>query len=231
LLAARLHLHAFAFFISPLLPTFFTALSSLYKSATSFIQATLDHDLHSEAILPYCSNYILKNLVSASCALLKILNSTYAIQFDGTQGRSLFNAAVLALRSTSLSTNDFGDRIAEALTRMWRAAGSGEPNRPNSSDYGPLELRIQSRMNISHVHDCFMRWRSTINPPPAPKAQPPSFPTNTSDVPFGVQEQQAPYLQPGSMDDPLNFPPILADFDLFNSLDWNFDDNMLMNWS
>ncbi|KAM3073360.1 hypothetical protein ACMFMG_004742 [Clarireedia jacksonii] len=231
LLAARLHLHAFAFFISPLLPTYFTALSSLYKSATSFIQATLDHDLHSEAILPYCSNYILKNLVSASCALLKILNSTYAIQFDGTQGRSLFNAAVLALRSTSLATNDFGDRIAEALTRMWRAAGSGELNRPNSSDYGPLELRIQSRMNISHVHDCFLRWRSTINPPPAPKAQAPSFPTNTSDMPFGVQEQQTPYLQPNSMYDPLNFPPILADFDLFNSLDWNFDDNMLMNWS
>lgn len=114
---------------------------------------------------------------------------------------------------------------------MWRAAGSGELNRPNSSDYGPLELRIQSRMNISHVHDCFMRWRSTIYPPPAPKVQDASFPTNTTDIPLGVQEQQTPYLQPGSMDDPLNFPPILADFDLFNSLDWNFDDNMLMNWS
>ncbi|KAB8287274.1 hypothetical protein EYC80_010111 [Monilinia laxa] len=129
LLAARLHLHTFAFYVPEFSRNHFSALSSAYSSATRFIQALLDYDLHSEAILPYCSYYILKNLICASCVLLKILNSTYAMQFDSTQGRSLFNAAILALRSTSLATNDFSDRIAEALARMWRSAGSGDLNR------------------------------------------------------------------------------------------------------
>lgn len=162
LYAARLHFHTFAFYIPEFSRHHLSALSSAYSSATRFIQALLDYDLHSEAILPYCSNYILKNLICASCVLLKILNSTYAMQFDSTQGRSLFNAAILAIRSTSLATNDFSDRIAEALARMWRSAGSGDLSR-RREDFGPIDIKIQSRMAISHVHDCFLRWRKTIN--------------------------------------------------------------------
>ncbi|TGO83865.1 hypothetical protein BPOR_0581g00030 [Botrytis porri] len=245
LLAARLHLHTFAFYVPEFSPNHLTALSSAYNSATRFIQALLDYDLHSEAILPYCS--------------------TYAMQFDSTQGRSLFNAAILALRSTSLATNDFSDRIAEALARMWRSAGSGDLNR-RREDFSPIDIKIQSRMSISHVHDCFLRWRKTINPPATGKTSksspnPPLYyprsdfftsnsqivsdtncngPMNNSDTSYNnmtgdVMHQDqgatATYFQPGSLEVAMNFPPMIADFDLLNSLDWNFDENLLATWT
>ncbi|TGO34308.1 hypothetical protein BHYA_0203g00130 [Botrytis hyacinthi] len=227
LLAARLHLHTFAFYVPEFSPNHLAALSSAYNSATRFIQALLDYDLHSEAILPYCSYYILKNLICASCVLLKILNSTYAMQFDSTQGRSLFNAAILALRSTSLATNDFSDRIAEALARMWRSAGSGDLNR-RREDFSPIDIKIQSRMSISHVHDCFLLSDTNCNGP-----------INDSDTPYNningdvMQDQgaTATYFQPGSLEEAMNFPPMIADFDLLNSLDWNFDENLLATWT
>ncbi|KAF7897918.1 uncharacterized protein EAF01_008884 [Botrytis porri] len=242
LLAARLHLHTFAFYVPEFSPNHLTALSSAYNSATRFIQALLDYDLHSEAILPYCSYYILKNLICASCVLLKILNSTYAMQFDSTQGRSLFNAAILALRSTSLATNDFSDRIAEALARMWRSAGSGDLNR-RREDFSPIDIKIQSRMSISHVHDCFLRWRKTINPPATGKTisdtncngpmnnSDTSYNNMTGDVMHQDQGATATYFQPGSLEVAMNFPPMIADFDLLNSLDWNFDENLLATWT
>ncbi|KAF7935338.1 uncharacterized protein EAE97_008245 [Botrytis byssoidea] len=241
LLAARLHLHTFAFYVPEFSPNHLTVLSSAYNSATRFIQALLDYDLHSEAILPYCSYYILKNLICASCVLLKILNSTYAMQFDSTQGRSLFNAAILALRSTSLATNDFSDRIAEALARMWRSAGSGDLNRKRE-DFSPIDIKIQSRMSISHVHDCFLRWRKTINPPATVKTISDANcngPINASQTSYNnmngdvMQDQgaTATYFQPGSLEEAMNFPPMIADFDLLNSLDWNFDENLLATWT
>ncbi|KAJ8068512.1 hypothetical protein OCU04_004062 [Sclerotinia nivalis] len=242
LLAARLHLHTFAFYIPEFSRNHLAALSLAYNSAIRFIQALLDYDLHSEAILPYCSYYILKNLICASCVLLKILNSTYAMQFDSTQGRSLFNTAILALRSTSLATNDFSDRIAEALARMWRSAGSGDLNR-RREDFSPIDIKIQSRMSISHVHDCFLRWRKTINPPATIKNTSENNrndPMNNSETSYNAingdvsQQEQgatATYFQPGSLEEAMNFPPMIADFDLLNSLDWNFDENLLTTWT
>ncbi|TGO19162.1 hypothetical protein BTUL_0005g00080 [Botrytis tulipae] len=227
LLAARLHLHTFAFYVPEFSPNHLTALSSAYNSATRFIQALLDYDLHSEAILPYCSYYILKNLICASCVLLKILNSTYAMQFDSTQGRSLFNAAILALRSTSLATNDFSDRIAEALARMWRSAGSGDLNR-RREDFSPIDIKIQSRMSISHVHDCFLLSDANCNGPINDSH------TSYNNINGDVMQDQgatATYFQPGSLEEAMNFPPMIADFDLLNSLDWNFDENLLATWT
>lgn len=164
------------------------------------------------------------------------------MQFDSTQGRSLFNAAILALRSTSLATNDFSDRIAEALARMWRSAGSGDLNR-RREDFSPIDIKIQSRMSISHVHDCFLRWRKTINPPATTRITTeinPNDPINTSVASYApmngdvLQQDQgatATYFQPGSLEEAMNFPPMIADFDLLNSLDWNFDENLLTTWT
>ncbi|EDN93250.1 hypothetical protein SS1G_09116 [Sclerotinia sclerotiorum 1980 UF-70] len=173
--------------------------------------------------------------VSFSC-------NTYAMQFDSTQGRSLFNAAILAARSTSLATNDFSDRIAEALARMWRSAGSGDLNR-RREDFSPIDIKIQSRLSISHVHDCFLRWRKTINPPATIKSisennrnhhmnnSETSYNNINGDVSQQDQGATATYFQPGSLEEAMNFPPMIADFDLLNSLDWNFDENLLAAWT
>jgi hypothetical protein len=81
----------------------------------------------------------------------------------------MFNACILAIRSISLKENDFPDRVAEAHTRMWRAAGGGFDVQKNSLRHqpqdksDPLVLKIRSRMNVSHVYDCVWSWRRSIN--------------------------------------------------------------------
>lgn len=45
------------------------------------------------------------------------------------------------------------------------------------------------------------------------------------------QGATATYFQPGSLEEAMNFPPMIADFDLLNSLDWNFDENLLATWT
>jgi len=125
LLAASLHLHAFAFFVPRTTPSQHSELSHLYHAATTYIQACLDHDLHSSSVLHHCPTYLQQSLVSASCTLLKLLNSSFAIHLDIAQGKNLFNSAILAVRTISIKNNDLPARLAEALSRMWKAAGSG----------------------------------------------------------------------------------------------------------
>ncbi|KAM0132654.1 hypothetical protein ACHAPC_004055 [Botrytis cinerea] len=65
-------------------------------------------------------------------------------------------------------------------------------------------------------------------------------PMNSSDTSYNnmngdvMQQDQnatATYFQPGSLEEAMNFPPMIADFDLLNSLDWNFDENLLATWT
>jgi hypothetical protein len=169
LLAAKVHLKSFAFFIPSSSPIHFQAICAAYDAAVAFIQGVLDPDMHSNSLLHYCSNYILRSLISASCILLKILNSSIAVHLDAAQGRTMFNACSLAIRSISLKDNDFPHRVAEAHTRMWRAAGSGFDVQKNSlrqpprDKSDPLQLKIRSRMCVSPVYDCVWSWRRSIN--------------------------------------------------------------------
>lgn len=168
LLAAKMHFHSLAFHLSSTSLFRSTSLSDVYKAATMFIQATLDYDMQSNSIFEYCTDYILKTLISASCILLKILNSSLAANYDTIQGKTLFNTCILAIRSASVKDNDFPERVAKAQTRMWRAAGGGFDTQTNAlrekprSRADPLELRIRSRMCMSHVFDCIWGWRRTI---------------------------------------------------------------------
>ena len=215
LLAAKVHFTSFAFFVDRQSPLYLTFLTNAYESAAAYIQTVLDIDMDSNALLQYCPSEIPKTLTSASCILIKIIHSSYAVHFNVIQGKSLFNSAILAFRAISLRKNDFPDRSAEALARMWRVAGSGMPRDGSiSSQLDPLDLKIRSRMSVSHVYDCVWGWRRTIN------SQNTLIPTNTSS---SIQAQQ-PYAA---------LPPFpaygqhhsfgistLEDSDLFNSLDW-----------
>ena len=76
----------------------------------------------------------------------------------------MFNACILALRSISVKKNDFPDRVAEAHTRMWRAAGGGfDPAQQTPALADPLNLAIRSRMCVSHVYDYVWSWRRQMN--------------------------------------------------------------------
>lgn len=91
-----------------------------------------------------------------------------ALQLDPKPGRTAFNLGILAVRSISLKANDFPHRVAEAQTKMWRAAGGGFDLQTNalknqpSVPSDPLELKIRSRMSVSHVYDCVWSWRKEM---------------------------------------------------------------------
>ncbi|KAB8287276.1 hypothetical protein EYC80_010112 [Monilinia laxa] len=65
----------------------------------------------------------------------------------------------------------------------------------------------------------------TLNNPEA------SYNTVNGDVLQHESAATATYFQPGSLEEAINFPPMIADFDLLNSLDWNFDENLLNTWT
>lgn len=58
-----------------------------------------------------------------------------------------------------------------------------------------------------------------------------SYSNINGDVSQQDQGATATYFQPGSLEEAMNFPPMIADFDLLNSLDWNFDENLLAAWT
>jgi hypothetical protein len=107
LLAAKVHFTASSFFLPGFSPIHSSSISAAYNAAIAFIQGVLNPEMHSSSLLHYCTNYILRTLISASCILLKILNSSIAIRFDAMQGRTMFNTCILAFRSISLKKNDF----------------------------------------------------------------------------------------------------------------------------
>lgn len=207
-------------------PEYLYYLTSAYVAATTFIQTMLDVDLHSSPILQYCPFDLQRALISAICILIKILNSSYASHFEVMQGRSLFNSAVLALRTISLRKNDFPDRLSEALVRIWRAAGSGTPgNQLTRSGYDPLNLQIRSRMSVSHTYDCVWRWRTTMTPQTVVAHGSP--PLGTLGTPKAIATQSVllhPSYQSDFSTDEFNDSSTLQDFDLFDSLGWAIDD-------
>jgi transcriptional regulatory protein LEU3 len=143
------------------------ALSSVYAATIRFIQAVLDHDMQTP-ILEFCTNYILRTLISASCILLKILNSSFASKVDSNQGRTMFNTCILAIKSASVRDSDFPERVAKSQTRMWQAVGRGFDSTTRSlretplSSADPLKLTMRNRMCVSHVFDCLWGWRRSL---------------------------------------------------------------------
>ena len=241
LLAVKVHFKAFAFFIPSTSPVQTTAISSAYNSAIAFIEGVLDPEMNSSSLLYHCTNYILRTLISASCILLKVLNSHIAATLDTTQGKAMFNACILAVRSVSLKKNDFPDRVAEAHTRMWRVAGGEFDSRqttPASAD--PLALVIRSRMCVSHVYDYVWSWRKQMSARHTcecvPRAKRMPFidePIIVADHPAPISASIAAAQDPSETEQDSNSfsenPYMLSqleDFDFFNTLDWTFEENI-----
>ncbi|KAF2664688.1 hypothetical protein BT63DRAFT_443736 [Microthyrium microscopicum] len=231
LLAAKVHFWSFAFLMNRRSTEYPTSLSNAYTTATTLIQSMLDVDIHSNFLFQYCTTVFLRTLVSSCCVLMKVLNSSYATSFDTLQGRSLFNSAILAMRTISLKSNDFPDRVAEALARMWRAFGSGNGSGNgygNGSRAGmfdgsidPLESKIRSRMCVSHVYDCFWSWRRSMSPEASTQA---IIETMTSAAPPANRALMGMRSALGSEDYIDADMATLPDMALFSSFGWTFDE-------
>jgi len=213
-LAAGLHLHGFAFFIPRTSPAHSTELLNSYHAATSYIQTAVEYEANTSSLFRYCPSPLQQAFTSACCILLKLLNSSFAVHLDLSQGKTLFNSGVLALRNMSINSNDLPARTAEALSRMWRAAGAGE------GSTNPVELKIRSRMSSSHVMDSMWSWKEGIGVHAQEKTRQATSQAMGTSSHFGVGDFQSAF-------DDFNGLSALQDFDLFNTLDWAIDENAL----
>lgn len=159
--AANLHLHLSAFFDSPSSNDYHIDLFALWRSTTSFLEATFNVNTAAGNLLVYSTNYILQMIIAAGFSLLKLMNSFFARSVDIEYGRNLFNRTIQAIRSVSVFTNDLPNRLAEVLAQLWRSSGAGlrRSVATNDGTDSSMQLKVKCRMSMSLVFDSVWRWR------------------------------------------------------------------------
>ncbi|KAL5342438.1 hypothetical protein BJX70DRAFT_410489 [Aspergillus crustosus] len=217
--AAALHLRCFVFLGSTARNEDFT---KLFIAATSFLTEVLG--LESSGQIGHTTNYILQMIVSAAFALLKILKSPFRQQIDFEYGKLLFNGSISALRRTSIMTKDRPARLADVLSQMWNA---DSPPGQISVEKDSLQLKIRSRMSMSHVFDTVWRWRHRFRRVKGADGAQPTVAKSTE-----LDGRSTGQLH-GILEDPsVIYPPEFgvpfldeAGFsEVFDSLNWVFDD-------
>lgn len=134
-------------------------LTNLFVATTSFLGRVLDLETSPGNLLSHASNYILQMVVSAAFALMKLLKSPFSRQIDLDHGKFLFNGAISAIRRISVMDHDRPVRLADVLSQMWNASGSGSATGDDA-----LQLKVRCRMSMSHVYDTVWRWRQRFKP-------------------------------------------------------------------
>ncbi|KAF2466295.1 uncharacterized protein BDR25DRAFT_268728 [Lindgomyces ingoldianus] len=155
--AARLHLQSFYLFDEPSSDTYINRILTLYFTATSVMQQTLDTNQRSQNIIRYCPFFVYQTSVSASFIILKILKNDYFSSFiDVESEQKLFHASVSVIRKMSVADNDLPGRLGDVLAYLWTDT---TPNLISGPGKEGLQLKIRSRMSMSVVFDSLWRWR------------------------------------------------------------------------
>lgn len=159
--AACLHLRLSAFFASPTSPDYQDSILNLWFATKEFLECAFNLSTTSGSFLIYSTNYILQMVVAAGFTLLKILNSSLAVNIDIAYGRSLFTRTIYAIRSISVLANDLPARLAEVLVQLWKGWGAGQrmPKQDDGGNDTSLQLKVRCRMSMSLVYDTVWRWR------------------------------------------------------------------------
>jgi transcriptional regulatory protein LEU3 len=214
LLAAKLHLDGFAFFLSPGSPAREEGLTNLHNAACSFIRKIMDIETATGTLLEHCTNIIVQSFFSATFALLKLLHSSFTKSINTEHGKALFNAAILAIRRMSLRNDDVCARMAIRIPLLAKDMSPG--GLWSSAQYDPLELKIRARMCANHSYDCMWHWLTARRQ----EARVRDAAANLAPVQEAVPDIQAQVdLSQTSL------PDLIGDgFDLFNSMDWLLND-------
>jgi hypothetical protein len=105
LAAARLYLHCFYFFDTLMTESRKQGILKAYTSAVNLVSLFTTADATSEVLL-YLPHYHSRMLLTATCIVLKVVKSSYALELGyAAHGRKTFNECILAL-SRSVSNND-----------------------------------------------------------------------------------------------------------------------------
>lgn len=154
--AARLHLHAFYLFDSPTFDGYAERIVTLYQTACSLIQQSLDLESQENGFFDYCPFFYCQVFVCASFILLKIINSHFQTLLDADTGNMLLNAAISALRKMSIANNDLPARLSDVIG-FFCSLPNHRINGGQATD--SLRLRVRNRLSMSIVYDTLWEWR------------------------------------------------------------------------
>ncbi|KAL8965533.1 MAG: hypothetical protein Q9183_003801, partial [Haloplaca sp. 2 TL-2023] len=120
-------------------------------SLKAFLDIIFGLDDNANGLLPHATNYILQMIIAAAFALLKLSNSSFAINVKLAHIRDLFTKTIRAIRAISVATNDLPSRLAEVLAQLWKSGGSGPRNGhvQGESSKDTLQLKVRCRMSMS----------------------------------------------------------------------------------
>lgn len=158
LAAARLHLHTFYLFDDATSKDYQDRIVSLYLTAYSLVELSLEFDARESGFLHYCPFSCYQAFVCAAFVILKILmNGFFRTILDIGSGTKLLEAAIAALRKMSVVNNDLPARLGDVIGYFCAVS---DPTVVGGVTISDLRLRqVQSRMSMSVVYDCLRTWR------------------------------------------------------------------------
>jgi transcriptional regulatory protein LEU3 len=102
-----------------------------------------------------CTRYILVTAIMGVLLIVRSLKGPYASYLDQTRGSTLYQIAVLFLRSCSCEKTDFAERVADIVEQIW----TSDKIFKNADGSVNISLRIRSRLSASPVYDAIKWWR------------------------------------------------------------------------
>jgi hypothetical protein len=178
----------------------------------------MDYQITTGTVLEYSTNFLTQTIFSSAFALIKLLNSRFAKEFEVANGKALLFSALLSAKSISVN-DDLALRFSTRAPQVWKFLGAGAPWSPDKPD--PLVLKIQVRMSASHFYDCIWRWRESV------RAKEASTQNAATAILGAPTEGLASFSRPVDYSLPMDHSfAEVENLDLFNSMDW-----MLGDWT
>ncbi|CZR67773.1 uncharacterized protein PAC_17672 [Phialocephala subalpina] len=214
LLAANVHLNSFTFFLPVSVRE--AGLLNLFNAACTFIQKVMDFETSIGTLLEHCTNIMMQSMFSSIFALLKLIHSSFSANINVEHGRASFNAAIIALRSMSIRSDDVCSRMAVRVPQTIKDLVSGYWSNTNLD---PLELKIRTRMSVNHNYDSMWHWLA------ARRQESQSRDISSANVQGKRPTMSEPHLTQPEIPGLAPVTPLNPnDFELFNSMDWILGD-------
>jgi len=138
-------------------------LTKIYTTAIQVIEMTgkLDSEIN---LASFCPHHIYRMSALAASVLLRILktrSSTYI--WDQQAGRASYFQEISLLRKMSVHNNDMPGRMAGIFAQLWT---SEKVFKRKGDGIASPEVRIQSRLSMSLLHDTMWWWREEYGDQP-----------------------------------------------------------------
>jgi len=151
-------------------------LTKIYTTAIQVIEMTgrLDSEIN---LASFCPHQIYRMSALAASVLLRILKTRISKYIrDQQAGKVSYFQEIALLRKMSIHNNDMPGRMAGIFAQLWT---SQKAFKPKGDGIASPEVRIQSRLSMSLLHDTMWWWREEYGDQPytrSLKKGMPSFP-------------------------------------------------------